>query len=711
MATSQLLPQCIIAAIESTPVPPLPQILLRLLEAVEDDAVSTAALSELIGRDPVLAARTIAAANSAAFRRGNEIIRIEDCVKVLGTRIVRTMATCLAVQHSFDPRSADLRADVRGFWRHSLLVAETARALAVECRAVRSDEAYLAGLLHDLGELLLVSVPEYAGLLAIAPDEATLRELEYKALGADHAAAGAWLADQWKLQSLLADAILFHHRTETEIATADPLSRLLWVAHAWIASGELPPATKALIGVAAADLVAPLKQARERVDRIATGLGLIETPTNGSLNRPFPVFATDSRGTSTHRGSDPEIDAAMRDLALMQPLQRALYALESDTEILFSLRESIRILFGIDQLAFLLFDSATASFRGAADDSQAAMLRRIIIPLDPATSIVALSAQRAEACGSPDQGASASLADMQLMRGLGAERLFCVPMLTSRQIVGVIACGLSQNQFARMGRHGTWLASFARLAARTLELWHGSRDRQMRCEAEIAGHFERRAQRIVHEAGNPLGIIKNYLCLLERKLPLDSPLHGDLAVIGEEIDRVARIVAGMGAPADASATDLNALVREMISFYDGALFSPRGITVQLSLADEPAHFTGDRDAVKQILLNLCKNAAAALDRGGRLLIGTGLGLFHDGLRYIELSVADDGPGLPADVQQRLMDRSSAPPAGPHGIGLSVVASLADRLGAKLVCKTPPGEGTSFRLLIPAGAMSAGEEMQ
>lgn len=715
MPTSQLLPQSVVAAVESTPVPPLPRVLLRLLEAVEDDGVSIASLAELISRDPVLVSRVLAASNSAAFRRDMKVIRIEDCVKVLGTRIVRAMATCLAVQHTFDPLARGLRADLTDFWRHSLLVAETTRALAVASRAPRTEEAYLAGLLHDLGELmLLVGLPEYAGLLADCPDEAALPGIEQQAFGADHAAVGAWLADQWKLDSLLADAILFHHRTETEIAAADTLSRLLWVAHAWISTGELPATTEALIGVTAADLASPLTLAWGRVENIAAVLGLAATTGGANPKRPFPVVAASAATADAEQGAVSGLDAAVRDLALMHPLQRSLFALESDTEILFSLRESVRILFGIGRLVFLKFDPATATFSGAADGSQPALLRQLVIRLQPAISLVAQSVISGEPCISSEREGSepSSLADIQLMRGLGADRLICVPMRTSKQIVGVMALGLSQTQFSRMGKRLTWLASFARLAASTLEVWREAKEHQTRIEAAVIGRFERQAHRIVHEAGNPLGIIRNYLTLLERKLPDSSPLHDDLTIIGEEIDRVTRIVEGMGEPPPAASdADLNTLVREMISFYDGALFAPRGIKVELNLAAGPACFVGDPDAVKQILLNLCKNAAEAMSRGGCLTIATALDVFEDGRSHVELRVADDGPGLPAGVQQRLKSDPWVQPSGRHGIGLSVVASLVARLGGKLICKTPLGEGTTFWILIPTGATPPFEEMQ
>ena len=715
MPTTQLLPPSIIAAIESTQVPPLPQVLLRLLEAVEDDNVSFASLAELISRDPVLTARVLTAANSAAFRRSVAIVRIQDCVKVLGTRMVRAMATCLAVQHTFDPLSRKLRADLTEFWRHSILVAETARSLAVACRAPRAEEAYLAGLLHDLGELMLLAgLPDYAGLLADCPDEASLPALEQWALGADHAEVGAWLADQWNLDSLLADAILFHHRSETEIATADSMSRLLWVAHAWNVTGELPATTEALIGIAPENLAIPLAQARERVEKIAEALGLDQAPEDANPARPFPVMPADAYKTDAGEIFESGIDAAVRDLALMQPMQRALFALETDTEILFSLRESARILFGINRLAFFRFDPATESFSGAADGTQSALLRQLVIPLEPARSLVARSAKSGKPCASIDPKGSetSSLADIQLMRGLGADSLICVPMRTSKQIVGVMVLGLSQAQFARIGKRVNWLVSFARLAASTLDAWRETREQQTQTEAAVAGRFERQAHRIVHEAGNPLGIIRNYLTLLERKLPDGSPLQDDLTIIGEEIDRVTRIVEGMVEPSpDQSDNDLNALVREMISLYDNALFAPRGITVDLALTPGPARFMGDRDAVKQILLNLCKNAAEAMSQGGQLTIATTLDVFEGGRHHIELRITDNGPGLPADVQQRLRRSPVEQPAGRRGIGLSVVTSLVERIGGKLLCKTTPGEGTAFWILIPTGTIPALEGTQ
>ena len=695
----------IVTAIESAAIPPVPQVLLRLLEAVENDSSSTETLADLITRDPAIAARVLSAANSAAFRRGKEFARMKDCVQVLGTRIIRTITTCLAVQQTFDPLSRSMQVDLSGFWHHSLSVAEAARVLAIETRAATSEEAYLGGLLHDLGELLLLAgLPEYAEVLAMCPDEASLPQLEQLLFGSEHAATGAWLVDQWQLDSTLADAILFHHCDEVEIATADPLSRLLWVAHYWISAGDLPPTTATLLGLNPDDLLESLTKAQERVEQIAMALGIGAAPDSQTPPSALPVV------TAHGLPAAPEsaVAAAVRDRALLQPLQSSLFELETDVEILLSLRESARILFGLNRLVFLEYDPANNCLRGARNGNQPALLRQLLIPLDPARSLAARAIQLEQPCASFEQTETLTmtLGDVQLMRGLDAEGLLCVPMRTNKGhgldgLVGVIAIGLSASQYARVSKRVTWLVNFARLAATTIIAWRESRQHCDNIAANVAGRFERQARRVAHEAGNPLGIIKNYLTLIERKLPDGSPVLAELAILGEEIDRVSRIVESMGtAPSATAQTDLNALVREMLDLYDKALLAPRGISVELNLAATSISFASNADAIKQVLLNLVKNAANAMQDGGKLAVATAAEVFEGGRRFAELRVADNGPGLPADVRQRLGHLPGAQPAGRNGIGLSIVANLVADFDGKLICTSQAGAGTTFSVLIP-----------
>ena len=192
-----------------------------------------AELATLVGQDPALSARILTVANSPALCRGSETRNLLQCLVNLGTRLARTLAACLVVQKAFSAAEDSHNYDLTGFWGHSLRVAEVARAIANEVDYHDPEEAYLSGLLHDIGQLLLLgSVGEsYVPILVLCRDEYDLRDVEKQRLGTDHAAVGAWLVDQWKLSSFMSDSILFHHAPAEEIVAVDALSRIVWAAH------------------------------------------------------------------------------------------------------------------------------------------------------------------------------------------------------------------------------------------------------------------------------------------------------------------------------------------------------------------------------------------------------------------------------------------------------------------------------------------------
>lgn len=190
----QGVPKPIIDAVQSIHLPSMPQVLLRFLSMAEDDRASMNELATVVGQDPALSAHVLIAANSVALRRGGELKSLDQCLVALGTRLVRTMAACLAVQTVFARTVGDPSYDLAGFWRHSLQVAELSRALAIRLERADFEEAYLAGLLHDVGQLLLLGGMgrRYGALLAWSHDEDTLLALERPELGTDHAVVGAW---------------------------------------------------------------------------------------------------------------------------------------------------------------------------------------------------------------------------------------------------------------------------------------------------------------------------------------------------------------------------------------------------------------------------------------------------------------------------------------------------------------------------------------
>lgn len=705
------LPEPILQAIESGRIPSPPQLLLRLLQLVDDDQTTMGDLATLVRQDPGLSAKVLSIANSPALRRGSELRSLESCLIALGTRLVRSIATCLSIQSLFERRSGISEADISGFWVHSLLVAELSRSLAVSAAHPHPDEAYLAGLLHDVGQLILLTAlgEPYAQLLASTADEDALQGAESARFGVHHGEIGTWLTEQWQLDSSFADGILFHHALPQQIVTAAALPQIVWLAHAVASHEEIAPELAAfhqqLTNPATiADLASLRQQAEQQTRQIAEALGF-HPP-----EKLFPLHVWENLPVTPpaapESAAESELSAMIGGMALLQPLQQDLFALESDAEVLLSLKESARILFDLNRLAFLLYNPAEGKLSGAAIGDQPALFRQVDIPLEAQRSLVAAAAIQKKILASFDPAAApqGSLIDIQFARALGGSGLLCIPMIGRQRISGVMICGLSQVQYSRLARRLPWLLNFGRIAAISLDSLQEAKDYRQQAEQEASSRFNRQARRVIHEAGNPLGIIKSYLRILDRKLPAEAGVRQELEVLNEEIDRVASIVGRMSEipqqPAPASGLDAGELVNELLLLYGDALFQSRGIRIEAPQPAESLRVNCERDSLKQILLNLWKNASEALVSGQQFRISLTDHVVHDGTAYVQVRMDDNGPGMSDATMRSIHHPPENSGAGPRGMGLAIVGTLARHQRIPITCRSQAGKGTSIALLLP-----------
>lgn len=714
-------PEAILDSIEAMYLPSMPQILLRFLHLSSDDNASMAELATLVGQDPALSARVLTVANSPALRHGAESKNLLQCLVSLGTRLARTLAACLVVQKVFSPAIDNQQYDLTGFWGHSLRVAEVARAIAAEVDYPDPEEAYLSGLLHDVGQLLLLGGmgERYGSLLVLSRDESDLQDIEEQRLGTDHAAVGAWLLDQWKLSSFMADSILFHHTPAEEIVAADTLSRIIWSAHVIcyhhkqqdLAQDERTSdlaTVGSMTGVDVSRIPEIYRQCSERVVSVANALGITETADAKTLPHTATIPLINlSPKQSCNDFANMQIEEAVRDMAIMQPLQRDLADLDSEAEILMSVRESARILFGLGQMAFLMIHPEKAILSGANIAGQPEQLQRLAIPLDSKHSLAANAVleNRPHSTFQQENPLVVSLVDVQISRVLGSEGLLYIPLCARRRNLGVMVYGISAAQSVRLQQRLRWITSFANMAAISIETWREIRERELNLEAALTRQFEQHARKVIHEAGNPLGIIKNYLTIVNQKLPEDNSLLQEMEILSEEIERVTQIMRQMSnlnqTLPETGAQDVNAVIESMLVLYGESLFSGRGIAIEKKLDPGLAPAVFDRDSVKQILLNLWNNAAEAMSNGGSMVISTSADVNQNGRAYVEIRVSDTGPGLPSDVMQRLfqpLDPGRRP--GHSGVGLSIVAGLVERLDGRITCQSKAGLGTSYSILLP-----------
>jgi nitrogen-specific signal transduction histidine kinase len=468
-------------------------------------------------------------------------------------------------------------------------------------------------------------------------------------------------------------------------------------------------AVTSILGIDMTEITSILEHTSEQVALLADALGVVESENARIL--PSPVAPTES-DRIRHNDPDPvhaHMDEMVRDMALMQSLQHNMAALNSEEDLYIAIKESAKILFSLGRIAFLLVNPDETTLSGANFAGQSAMLKRLEIKLDARSSLAAAVASDTQPCSTFDKvrPVEISLLDIQIARSMNSDGVLYVPMRIGEQCIGVMVYGLTDSQYTVIRKRLPWLTRFAHLAATSIDAWRKLRSAEKQIASNVAGSYELQARRVIHEAGNPLSIIKNYLKIVSLKIPGENDIHQELDILREEIDRVSHILQRLDSASalspQAGTVNINSVIDGMLSLYGDSLFSVNGITVEKMLDRTLAPISCDQDGVKQILLNIWKNSAEAMPDGGRVLISTKDNVSRNGLQFVEILLSDNGPGLPPDVRQRLFQQlESDRRPGHSGLGLSIVAMLVGHLGGHISCQSEAGNGTTFSILLPRG---------
>jgi len=192
----------------------LPQVVMKVLDMTSSTRATTQELEEVIGQDQALTSKVLTLANSSYYGLPRRVSSLREAVMFLGFRVVRNIAMTASCYSMFIGKSDSQSLLKRRIWKHSVDTSLLTRLVCAYAPDVVPDEAFAAGLLHDIGKTVLeqyypqamMQVVQTAERLAIRHHEA-----EEQILGFNHADVGLALAIRWNLPSVLAEAIGYHH--------------------------------------------------------------------------------------------------------------------------------------------------------------------------------------------------------------------------------------------------------------------------------------------------------------------------------------------------------------------------------------------------------------------------------------------------------------------------------------------------------------------
>ncbi len=442
---------------------PLP-LLAKAFELQRDEELSKDELLDIYSIDPALMVKAIQIHSSPEGRTANRITSIEQLTTDLGTETLFNLLLTVSMQKAlFNPVESN-PLFVNSHWFHSYKCAHLSQELAQLTKYPYPEEAYLAGLIHDIGRLALqVNYPEAYGELAhiLHHDEALLAT-ERTIFGRTHTEIGANSLRAWGLNSFMVDAVQYHDESRTRIETAFDLVKIVYVAHQLtqpLSADTQPEAMleESILDLTQSQLQECVEKSEEKALKTADRFGIVLTTEEDepSSNEDTAIFKRQALEYSLLQGVLPSPVPA-----------------QDPPHVLHSINKGFEILFGIKPVLCFMPDPDTTSLK--AQDYQGRIgcesLQNICISTQSTSSLVAKAYITGEMhiAMEGDPASLHSLGDEQIIRALDSHGLVCVPMVALGITRGVIVFGIQKNEAPKMLQSQTRLEQFGAQSARNL---------------------------------------------------------------------------------------------------------------------------------------------------------------------------------------------------------------------------------------------------
>jgi signal transduction histidine kinase len=466
---------------------------------------------------------------------------------------------------------------------------------------------------------------------------------------------------------------------------------------------------KGLFSGALPDTVEMVLNADDEVQELANLLGL---PIGKKETFPPKDDSTDMK--------TPELVDEVKELSLLSGVLQDLVSCADENAILAVVQQGLNVLFDVQKVIFFLIDPDDGLLKAKIvnDQAQADSPSGLILTLQNKDSLIAQSIRKNVMLSSLSSGGQAkpAILDEQIRRLLGSEGILCLPLIHKGDAAGAIVIGVAAEEEKAVLRQKKLLKFYSTQAGTALYVERLKQTQAGKIAVERLSATTDFARKVVHEANNPLAIIKNYLKILSTRLGAESPVQREFQIIEDEIDRIARILKELSDFSKSRAftktvLDLNVLLGDTVRIVSQSLPATFNIKIHTDLSPEVPQIRSDRDALKQIFINLIKNAVEALAGRGNIYVETAYPpavtetAHKQGIRgTVRVVIRDDGPGIAPEVEARLFEPYAGTKGNGHsGIGLSVVYNMIKELGGNITYGSAPGKGAVFTITLPGDA--------
>ncbi len=455
-----------------TNLPTLPHIVLKLIEACNKHESTIENISQIVNQDASLSAKVMSIANCACEPR-NRMTNIEEAMSFLGRDGVKTIAISAAAYSAFDQAKESSVCWLKLFWRHSLMCATLSKLIAKKTSYAAPDEAFLSGILHDIGKLVLwENFPdEYGKILQSHGSKPDLVLADETRLGTTHCEVGAWMINQWKPRSFMADAVLYHHEPVHSILDALPLVKIVFVANVLCSDSVEDTGTKfktaeEVFGFARSETEELISLAEKEVKQVAKSLDIEVEPPDAPNKSVL--------GNDAEKRQD--LLSMVREISLLQATVHNLLETRGEESILKVVKQGIQVLFDVQGAIFFLYDRQRDALVGKeiTGNKENDLSNDLAILFQKETNLLVRSLRRKIVLDSFDYStkAASTIMDKQLIRFLGKDGMLCLPMVAHGSYVGVIVMGVDDHHIGHLRDQERLLTMFANQAALALAADH-----------------------------------------------------------------------------------------------------------------------------------------------------------------------------------------------------------------------------------------------